>query len=80
MDLKLFVYIYFELIGYLAESRFINRDSVLIELYSPFFLFILSLSLYHFFVILSQSTYIYIHIYMDKEVHCTFRCVVVFSG
>lgn len=64
----------------MAESCFINRDSVLIELYPP------SLSVYSlflslsFFVILSQSTYIYIHIYMDKEVHCTFRCVVVFSG
>lgn len=45
----------------------------------PSYLYLLSLSL-SFFIILSQSTYIYIHIYMDKEVHCTFRCVVVFSG
>lgn len=57
----------------LYKSRFcLNRALSL-----SFFLFILFLS---FFVILSQSTYIYIHIYMDKEVHCTFRCVVVFSG
>lgn len=70
---------HYESMIYLAESCFINRDFVLIELYSPlsFCLFYLFLS---FSVILSQSTYIYIHIYMDKEVHCTFRCVVVFSG
>lgn len=67
-------HICFELISYLAESCFINRDIRALSL---------SLSVFHslsFLVILSQSTYIYIHIYMDKEVHCTFRCVVVFSG
>lgn len=57
----------------LYKSRF------LIELYPP--LFTLSLSLFiilcHF---ISVYVYIYIHIYMDKKVHCTFRCVVVFSG
>jgi len=79
------VYTRFELIGYLVELCFINRDFVLIELNSPLFLSLYSLFLFlffslSFFVILSQSTYIYIHIYMDKEVHCTFRCVVVFSG
>lgn len=88
MVLEHFVYTHFELIGYLAESCFINRDSVLIELYSspplslPLTLFICSFSLSLFIILchLSQFTYIYIHIYMDKEVHCTFRCVVVFSG
>lgn len=59
----------------LNKSRFYLNWALSLSL----FLFILSLFL-SFFVILSQSTYIYIHIYMDKEVHCTFRCVVVFSG
>lgn len=60
----------------LYKSRFCLNRAL-----SPLFLFTLSLFLsLSFFVILSQSTYIYIHIYMDKEVHCTFRCVVVFSG
>lgn len=67
---------YFELLGrvMLYKSRYcLNRALAPPSLSFCFF----SLS---FSVILSQSTYIYIHIYMDKEVHCTFRCVVVFSG
>lgn len=61
MVLKHFVYTHFESVTW---PSFINRDSVLIELYPPplsLFLFILSLS---FFVILSQFTYIYIYIYI----------------
>lgn len=62
-------------------SHALFRDFVLIELFfSSFF----SLSLSSSFSFLSHFVpvyvYIYIHIYMDKEVHCTFRCVVVFSG
>lgn len=30
--------------------------------------------------VLHISTYLSIYIFTDKEVHCTFRCVVVFSG
>lgn len=63
----------------LYKSRFcLNRA---LASFLSFCLFSPSLSLYHSLSFyLSLRIYIYIHIYMDKEVHCTFRCVVVFSG
>lgn len=72
------MYMYFELLGrvMLYKSRFcLNRALATSPL--SFFPFLLFIILCHF---ISAYVYIYTYIYMDKEVHCTFRCVVVFSG
>lgn len=58
---------HYESISCLAESCFINRDSVLIELYSP-----LSLSVYSLYhslsFYLSLRIYIYIYIWIRKYI------------
>lgn len=61
MVLEHFVYTHFELIGYLAELCFINRDSILIKLYPPPYLSLsLSIIFCHF---ISVYVYIYTYIY-----------------
>ena len=60
----------------LSLSLFLTLSlSLSTSLYIPTFL------LHFFFLFPTQlSVYLSTYIFTDKEVHCTFRCVVVFSG